>query len=109
MHAVSALIVQDYVCSAFGAHKLMSIAWSAHHYPVQCGLAMMACMDLKGILPFATVLFLTGHAVSGVVNIGSGGSVQLYSENRARSELGSATGGFCIMVMPMAYSSGTLG
>jgi hypothetical protein len=37
--------------------------------------------------------FATGHAVSGVVNIGSGGSVTLFSENRARAELGSATGG----------------
>lgn len=34
-----------------------------------------------------------GHAVSGIANIGRGGGVVAYSENRARSSLGTAQGG----------------
>jgi len=59
----------------------------------KCSVGSSCWLAWKGDMHLAAVFFATGHAVSGVVNIGSGGSVSLFSENRARAELGSATGG----------------
>jgi len=80
MHAASALIVQDYVCSAFGCSQIDVNCMVCPSLPSAMWAGYDGLHGLEGILPFATSFALTGHAVSGVVNIGSGGSVQRYSE-----------------------------
>eukprot|EP00878_Enallax_costatus_P041463 GHUV01048250.1.p1 GENE.GHUV01048250.1~~GHUV01048250.1.p1 ORF type:complete len:239 (+),score=26.42 GHUV01048250.1:650-1366(+) len=50
-----------------------------------------------------------GHAVSGAINIGHGGRVSAYTENRARSSLGTAQGGLLARSIATGDFSGKYG